>query len=48
MAAKLAVMAANALRNYDVDRALELLEEIRLTCDPDARWETAPTLNVVK
>jgi hypothetical protein len=35
MAARLAVMAANALRNYDVDRALELLEQIRATCDPD-------------
>jgi len=27
MAAKLAVMAANALRNYDMDRALGLLEQ---------------------
>jgi hypothetical protein len=44
MAANLALMAANALRNYDVDRARELLEQIRLTCDPDA----APALRVVK
>jgi len=36
MAAKLAVMAANALRNYDIDRALVLLEEIRQTCDPES------------
>jgi hypothetical protein len=32
-------MAANALRNYDVDRALDLLEEIRATCDPDTRLD---------
>ena len=30
-------MAANALRNYDVDRALELLEQIRVACDPEAQ-----------
>jgi hypothetical protein len=30
--ANLAAMAANALRNYDVDRALDLLEQIRVTC----------------
>jgi ribosomal protein S20 len=39
MAAQLAVMAANAIRNYDVDRALELLDQIRRTCDPAAPRE---------
>jgi hypothetical protein len=33
MAAKLAVFAANAVRNWDLARALELLEQIRATCD---------------
>jgi hypothetical protein len=41
-------MAANALRNYDVDRALELLEQIRSTCDPDAHWAAVQTLKAVK
>jgi len=45
MAAKLAVMAANALRNYDVDRALELLGEIRQICEPEF---VAPELQVVR
>jgi hypothetical protein len=29
-------MPASALGTYGVDLALELLEQIRLTCDPDA------------
>jgi hypothetical protein len=41
-------MVANALKNYDVDRALELLEQIRLTCDPDSPSAAIPTLHVVK
>jgi hypothetical protein len=41
-------MAANALRNYDVDRALELLEQIRFTCDPDVRRPGVPALKVMK
>jgi hypothetical protein len=48
MAAKLAVMAANALRNYDVDRALELLEQIRVTCDPEAQETAVRGLKVVR
>jgi hypothetical protein len=48
MAAKLAVVAANALRNYDVERALELLEQIRVTCDPESHWAAVQTLKVVK
>ena len=48
MAAKLAVMAANALRNYDVDRDLELLEQIRAMCDPDSHWAAVQTLKIVK
>jgi hypothetical protein len=40
MSARLAVMATNALRNYDVDRAFELLEEIRVTCDPTGQTTT--------
>jgi hypothetical protein len=36
MAAKLAVLAANAVRNWDLARALELLEQIRATCDGGA------------
>jgi hypothetical protein len=36
MAAKLAVLAANAVRNWDLARALELLEQIRATCDDEA------------
>ena len=32
MAAKLAVLAANAVRNCDLARALELLEQIRASC----------------
>jgi hypothetical protein len=47
-AARLAVMAVNALRNYDVDRALDLLEQIRLTCAPDAHWVAVQTIKVVK
>jgi hypothetical protein len=35
MAANLAVMAANALRNDDLDRAFELLEQICAVCDPE-------------
>jgi hypothetical protein len=41
-------MAANALRNYDVDRVFQLLEEIRVACDPDSRRAAAPTLSAVK
>lgn len=41
-------MAANALRNYDVDRALELLEQIRVTCDPDAGGIDIPNLKVIR
>ena len=48
MAAKLAVMAANALRNFDVDRALELLEQLRMTCDPDAQDSSAAGLKCVQ
>jgi hypothetical protein len=33
MAAKLAVLAANAVRNWDLARALELLEQIRAACE---------------
>jgi hypothetical protein len=33
MAAKLAVVAANAVKNWDLARALELLEQIRADCD---------------
>jgi hypothetical protein len=47
MAAKLAVMAANALQNYDVDRALELLEQIRAICDPGAHGAALQGLKVV-
>jgi hypothetical protein len=36
MAAKLAVLAANAVRNWDLTRALDLLEQIRATCDGEA------------
>jgi hypothetical protein len=36
MAAKLAHQAANAVRNADLHRALELLEEIRALCEPNA------------
>jgi hypothetical protein len=36
MAAKLAVLAANAVRNWDLARAIELLEQIRATCDGEA------------
>jgi hypothetical protein len=36
MAAKLAVLAANAVRNWDLARAIELLEQIRATCDGKA------------
>jgi hypothetical protein len=36
MAAKLAVLAANAVRNWDLARAIELLEQIRTTCDGEA------------
>ena len=36
MAAKLAVLAANAVRNWDLARALELLEKIRVNCGGDA------------
>jgi hypothetical protein len=39
-------MAANALRNYDVDRALELLEQIRVACQPTSA--AAPVVRVVK
>ena len=46
MAAKLAIMASNVLRNYDVDRALDLLEQIRATCDSDAI--TSGVLKTVK
>jgi hypothetical protein len=45
--ANLAAMAANALRNYDVDRALELLEQIRMTCDPEAQRPAIRGLKVV-
>lgn len=41
MAARLAVLAVNAVRNWDLARALELLEQIRTTCDgeaPPAGW----------
>jgi len=31
--AKLAILAANAVRNADLHRALELIEEIRVICD---------------
>jgi hypothetical protein len=33
MAAKLAVLAANAVRSWDLARAIELLEQIRATCE---------------
>jgi len=33
MAAKLAVLAANAVRNLDLARGIELLDQIRATCD---------------
>jgi len=46
MAAKLTIMAGNVLRNYDVDRALDLLEQIRATCDSDAI--TSGVLKTVK
>jgi hypothetical protein len=36
MAARLAVLAANAVRNWDLARAIELLEQIRATCDGEA------------
>jgi hypothetical protein len=36
MAAKLAVLAANAVWNWDLARAIELLEQIRTTCDGEA------------
>jgi hypothetical protein len=36
------------LRNYDVDRALELLEQIRITCVPDVANSSTPGLKVVK
>jgi hypothetical protein len=36
MAAKLAVLAANAVRSWDLARALELLEQIRATCEGEA------------
>jgi hypothetical protein len=36
MAARLAVLAANAVRNWDLVRAIELLEQIRATCDGEA------------
>jgi hypothetical protein len=36
MAAKLAVLAANAVRNLDLARALELLGQIRARCDGEA------------
>jgi hypothetical protein len=36
MAAKLAILAANAVRNLDLARALELLEQISATCDGEA------------
>ena len=36
MAAKLAVLAGNAVRNLDLARAIELLEQIRATCDGEA------------
>jgi hypothetical protein len=36
MAANLAVLAANAMRNWDRARAIELLEQIRATCDGEA------------
>jgi hypothetical protein len=36
MAAKLAILAANAVRNWDLARALELLEQIRAACDGEA------------
>lgn len=48
MAANLAVMAANALRNFDVDRALELLEQIRVTCDPEVQGTAVRGLKAVK
>jgi hypothetical protein len=44
MAAKLAVLAANAVRNWDLARAIELLEQIRVTCGGEA----APDLRMVK
>jgi hypothetical protein len=47
MAANLAVMAANAVRNFDIDRALELLEQIRVTCDPDSHWAAVMTVKTV-
>ena len=31
--AKLAILAANAVRNADLHRALELIEEIRVICE---------------
>jgi hypothetical protein len=46
--AKLAAMAANALRNLDLDRAMELIEQIRATCGPESRRPAAPTLKVIK
>ena len=36
MAAKLAVLAANAVRTFDLSRAIELLDHIRTTCDGEA------------
>jgi hypothetical protein len=36
MAAKLAVLAANAVRNWDLARAIELLEQIRVICGGEA------------
>jgi hypothetical protein len=44
MAANLAVMATNAVRNFDIDRALELLEQIRVTCDPDSHRAAVMTV----
>jgi hypothetical protein len=41
-------MPASALGTYGVDLALELLEQIRLTCDPDSPSAAIPTLHVVK
>jgi hypothetical protein len=41
-------MAANALRNYDVDRALDLLEQIRATCDPDAGGHAVPIVKLLE
>jgi hypothetical protein len=39
MAANLAVLAANAVRNWDLARAIELLEQIRATCDGEGSPE---------